>query len=55
MSEGDIYSCHFCGEESDEDSFCFGCKHAVCENCDVNFDMPFGSHSVDVHRQEPAF
>jgi hypothetical protein len=46
------FECHFCKKTKDEDHFCHGCKHTVCEDCDTNFDMPFGPHSVDTHVEE---
>lgn len=47
--------CFFCekvlqGEEANE-SLCYGCNKYVCEECDVNMDMPFGGHEVEVHRK----
>lgn len=47
-------NCHFCNTELDEDNRCFGCGKFVCDECDVNYDMPFGAHDVEEHAQEPG-
>lgn len=41
-------NCHFCGKAVDEDSYCWGCGHFVCMDCDES--GPMGSHSIDDHK-----
>jgi len=40
--------CYFCEEITDEDHYCFGCEHYVCEKCDTS--QPFGDHNVEDHQ-----
>jgi hypothetical protein len=42
--------CIGCKEETSDESFCYGCKAFVCENCMVN-DVTGFSHSADDHLQ----
>jgi hypothetical protein len=48
--------CYFCNKgltsEEAKESYCWGCKVFVCEECDINFNMPLGSHEPEVHRKE---
>jgi len=43
--------CYFCEKEVTEDTYCFGCKHYVCEDCDQT-PLIAGPHNVDEHQQE---
>lgn len=49
----DKNQCKFCKKETTEDDFCFGCNSAICEDCDVNWDMPLGSSAECLHGVEP--
>lgn len=40
--------CYFCKEVTDEDHYCYGCKHYVCDKCDKS--SPFGDHNVEDHQ-----
>ncbi len=41
--------CFFCEKPQNEDAFCHGCRHFVCDDCSTR-DLPFGAHEVDDHR-----
>lgn len=41
-----------CGKVCGADEFCHGCRHHVCEEHSVNFNMPLGSHSLETHFEE---
>lgn len=45
--------CFKCTKDIDQESFCYGCHEATCSECDVNPNMPFGSHSVELHFEVP--
>lgn len=51
IDEPFIPICYFCGEETDEEHYCYGCKHYVCSNCSE--EDPFGDHDVEDHQPEP--
>jgi hypothetical protein len=43
--------CYFCEKVTDEEHYCYGCKHYVCEDCDERgMDLPFGEHDVEDHQ-----
>lgn len=42
-------NCYFCDKELDGEWFCYGCEEYVCEECDKNPNLPFGSHHVTDH------
>lgn len=45
--------CFNCKKSVDADeSFCYGCKAHICEDCDVNPNMPMGSHRPELHLRE---
>lgn len=50
-------SCSRCGAEveSEEgnDHYCFGCFEAVCCDCSINMELPFGRHDVEDHLIDP--
>ena len=46
-------NCHFCGKGESEEGYCWGCKKHICEDCSINWDMPWGGHDVEVHQEEP--
>jgi hypothetical protein len=49
----ELMSCHFCKREVESaESYCFGCKHCVCEDCEKNHEL-MGSHRVEEHAREP--
>jgi hypothetical protein len=41
--------CFNCKAEVDEDAVCFGCGAAVCDECELNMNMPFGGHEKELH------
>jgi hypothetical protein len=43
--------CYFCEEVTDEDHYCFGCGHYVCDNCDED-TQNIGDHNVEDHQDE---
>lgn len=46
--------CVECEKPCDEDSYCFGCKHYICDACDVSAGMtPMGAHRVECHLTPP--
>lgn len=45
--------CFNCNKPVGEDYFCSGCKSHVCDECDVNYEMPFGGHDKKLHLEEP--
>ena len=47
--ETDKPKCFNCEEPCTKDDFCHGCKVHVCNDCSVNYDMPFGSHEPELH------
>lgn len=44
-------ACFFCGRITDEDHFCMGCNHHVCDDCDYSPGLR-GVHDVYDH-QDP--
>lgn len=32
-----------------DESFCYGCKVYICEDCDTNNNMPMGPHKPEAH------
>lgn len=47
--ENGVCSHEDCTRECDQDMFCHGCKHFVCEEHAINYDMPMGPHDVEIH------
>lgn len=45
--------CFHCKKPVKSGAFCFGCKVHVCDDCDRNFDMPWGPHTAEDHLEEP--
>lgn len=41
--------CYFCGKKVDDGSFCYGCGHFVCIECDET--GPLGAHKVEDHKE----
>ena len=41
-----VGECYFCDESLTDDNFCHGCKHYICEGCDLaGFEVvKFGTH-----------
>lgn len=35
------------------DAWCSGCSHYVCDECSVNYELPFGGHRVKDHAKDP--
>ena len=38
--------CFLCGAECDEDAWCFGCRHLIC---DAHLESPLGGHDPKEH------
>lgn len=54
MSEQSLAKCFNCENEgSAGDMFCHGCKQYVCEECSVNYNLPFGGHEPEDHLEDP--
>jgi hypothetical protein len=46
--------CHFCQKEVDaKDTFCFGCKTVICDECDVSMGGFGHGHSPEDHKIPP--
>lgn len=45
--------CFKCKKELNEDYFCSGCQDYICDECDVNYNIPFGGHPKELHLVEP--
>jgi len=45
----EIKECFNCQKSVDENSFCFGCKNYICDECDVNGINLFGKHQCEDH------
>lgn len=42
--------CYFCRKKCTRQSFCYGCEHFVCSDCDeAGIDLP-RKHEVDDHQ-----
>ncbi len=47
--------CNFCGVSVGTDSYCYGCKVLVCEDCTVGYSVAeanLGAHSPGDHQVE---
>ena len=44
-------NCAGCGTECTSDAYCYGCKHFICESCEVGMATGFG-HPVSDHLEE---
>ena len=44
--------CFFCATPVTDEFFCHGCRVAICESCEVAFELvPIGAHVPEDHRQ----
>lgn len=50
----ELYECFKCKKKLNKDYYCSGCGHAICDECDVNYNMPFGSHLKELHLLEAS-
>ena len=51
MTDKDI-KCKLCGKDTDEESFCHGCKEYVCEeHDDEGLNPPWGDHELEHHKK----
>ena len=50
LKKNEIPVCYFCGKQVTEDDYCYGCKHFVCDDCNV--EPVLGKHDVDEHQKE---
>ena len=41
--------CAECGEPCTDESWCAGCESVVCDECDQNQDVPWGTHEATDH------
>lgn len=41
-----------CDAACDDDNYCFGCKEYICDEHDLNMNMPMGDHLVVEHWEE---
>jgi uncharacterized membrane protein len=48
-----LAACYFCNKKVDEKEYlCGGCDQVVCDQCEVNPNMPWGEHDPMVHRDD---
>lgn len=52
MSKTSNPTCCFCGKAVTDDSYCYGCEHYVCEDCDHRDPGAMGSHPFEDHEGE---
>lgn len=43
--------CYFCSRETNDDQYCHGCEHHICDECDVSLGL-MGSHEPEEHLEE---
>jgi hypothetical protein len=48
----DQATCFNCGKDVEEESFCHGCEHYVCDECDQNHGL-LGAHDEEDHLNDP--
>jgi len=51
-TEAETAHCALCNKEVDgEDTYCYGCEHHVCDECDLAVGM-MGHHELEDHKNE---
>jgi len=50
MEKKEMGKCYFCGKEVDNEFYCYGCEHYICEE-HLGCDAPMGKHDVEEHRK----
>ena len=51
MAIREMKQCYFCGEECNEEDFCYWCKAYICEECiGKALEAPWGNHFPEDHR-----
>lgn len=51
VSRDEEGKCYFCNKNCLNDSYCYGCKTFICDDCDASPAGAFGNHSPSIHKE----